>query len=451
MNLSAFRKLLSIAYDDRISNVTKQAIIDFCSLGFLMSLILLGIKNFGTAITMEYYIGIYLALNLILLFFTAAVLKSIPTLSKFVGSMPIKPTAYFYKVYLVSSLKFFILLEYLIAALILLWNDTSLKTVIIFVILLEAIRFLRLYFEFLFGFLKSLPGLSIWFSMLFFSCSALLYVLNKKQMLSLSIFQYSPSVAAYIIIILTILGLLTGPLLAAQQMNQFSRNAMLYFYFTSKLMKLSTRILYLNKHTKAMLTTHITRLLRNSDYMGRIIRIFTVVTLLSCFNDVVLAPFFNMPKAAFVDIPYMICLVTFLTLQLEYPIFKNSYLDEFPITNRKINLIIDLIDAYILVLFLIFLMLIEFATGNSAIQMTGVIFLSFFSFYFISRSISIPQKKLSNINKLFYYFQFFILSIPLKIVMDNVPASKWHVHLTVFFACLSLYCIRKKIFIRKRN
>lgn len=157
-----------------------------------------------------------------------------------------------------------------------------------------------------------------------------------------------------------------------------------------------------------------------------------------------------MPKAAFVDIPYMICLVTFLTLQLEYPIFKNSYLFEFPIKNRKINLIIDLIDAYILVLFLIFLMLIEFATGTSAIQMTGVIFLSF-SVFTSSVEVYPFRKKLSNINKLFYYFQFFILSIPLKIVMDYVPASKWYIHLIVFFICLSLYCIRKEIFIRKRN
>ncbi|PZD96738.1 hypothetical protein DNH61_05945 [Paenibacillus sambharensis] len=441
MNLSLFRRLLQIAYDDPQGSILKQAVIHFIIFAITFSLVVAGFRSMGIERVMEIYVWVHFVIHLIFIFFTAAILHSMDKMIGFMSHTPVTAPEVFYKVYAAASFTLSNGVEYALILIIFFSFGAGLWDVLTFIFILEAMRFTRVFLEFVLAWFKTLTNVRLYLSAAFFF-GLLAFLISVKQgrfsweMLDMNmLLQYS-------VLCLFAIGMITGPYLVNRLLIIQKRSPELYLSLTRRIGRASGASAAA-WGLQALYSMQLMRMLRDSAYIGRYVRLCIIVVILTLVNVMFLQQYEETPARTLVDLSYMVCMVSYITYQLDYGLVKHSHLAQFPIRMRHVQGAIDSLHGMLLLMFALLMGLVEILSNpaTSSQWMDGLS--AFGIFYLLSIGIPVPDSKISSYQKLGLYFQFFFLSLPVKIAFQYNVLNDWYIQLAVLLAAGLLLYVRK--------
>lgn len=437
MNLSLFRRLLQIAYDEQKETILRQLLVHFIIFSITFSLVVFGFQKIGMEKVMQYYIWVHFSIHLIFIFFTSAIIQSMDKMIAFMARTPVTATEVFYKVYLAASFNLPNGIEYGLILIVFFSFGGKISEVFTFIFILEAMRFARIFMEFLLAWLKTVGNVRLYISSIFFIGLVALLVSVKRDLLSWSGIDFS-AILNLAVFGIVCMGLIAGPSLVNRLLVIQRTSPGLYISLTRRIGAICSKLTLFGSGT-TLVQLQVMRMLRNSEYIGRYIRLCTIVVGLTLVNELLL-PYQDTPTRTIIDLSYIVCMVSFITFQLDFSLIKHSYLEFQPVRMRYVHVIVDTIHGALLLLLALFMFILEIVCNKAAIGHGLDLLIAFGVFYFMSVGIPVPDTKVSGYQKWGYYFQFFFLSLPIKIAYQYHVLDNWYIQfLLLLFAGLLLY------------
>ncbi|PEN39596.1 hypothetical protein CN543_04730 [Bacillus toyonensis] len=420
MTFNVYKRLYDKSTEEKSKTITKQILFGIISSSILLGILLtfLEIFNFGISTVMYGYFTIYIILELLLLFSANQLYESTTFIIKFLKHTPITINKLYFSHFLSSKYSFSNLFEIITLTSILLIYNVDILYTLIFIISLQVISLIRTYLEFLLLYSQTKQVKIFTLTHFVFIITMIFYIIVKTKSINIIFFENTNMLIISVLLITFLISLLTYKHIIEYLMknNEIVYNA-IFIKLTFNTANLISKLIKFNASIASLIKIHIIRLLRNQDYISRLLKIGILLFIFSSISFL----FFdqsakNNEMSDILYFSFFIALFSFSSIRLDYNLVSKLSLDHYPITKLQSRLSIDIAHGILLFMLSLFLLSTQYLLNPTNILNLIDGLLSFICFYFLSLGIEKANIIITPKTKWKMYPLFFIMALIIEAI-----------------------------------
>ncbi|MCP3029625.1 hypothetical protein [Halobacillus sp. A5] len=427
MKFKSYSKLHSI-YTESPPNTPKMILGKFLFYFVLWIIILYSVFyvfNVSSDTFISFYLGIYVVLELLLLFVFITLYESTTSIISFSKTVPIKENQLFFFHFILSGFTWEFGLEIAIIIIFLLTIDTPVSNILLLLFLSTCIKFFRTYFEFFIVWMKTRELKLPYWSFIFLIVAFIAYIsfsdllsLRAQMEVSLSIQLILSLITIFLFISLGTYKFILRSLLRD---NQSNFNFPKFNNYTASLSHIFSLVFKANKHFQTLIKITFTKLFRDVDYLSAILRMNTTVLVFLIISK----SFFSSSSIGqdtdiLFDILYIGFIINFLNIsnvKMDYNFNEKNRMDFLPLSLKTERKAWDIVNSFFLFMNFNFLLWLYTIVEGAPLNHILTGYIAFFTFLMLGLLLeSFYIYKVTKKTKIALFISFLVVGLTIEVL-----------------------------------